>query len=396
MQRRDRGKFVVVLVTIFVYRATSNMLQTSIPLYTKYVLFASDLVVSLVVGLASIAALLSLFFFGLRKVNVGRGILVSLAMTCISLPLLLVAFNTISLTLIYSAINFWSGSLLTLLLTAAVLVSDDENRQRNITIFSAALSLSLVLGPVYQAFVLVLARDNLAYSMTLFTPVLAMATLLFFFIGAENKLSLTSKLELRFIRNKPYWIGILAFESFTIPFIALLTFGGIFEKNNFGASYAQIELIFTAFFSTSLIVRLMMVRLSVSRHILLMGSFASTVIGLVLVSASSNLIETTLGFVLLGYSHGVYVPVGANLVVKNVPKEGLVGANTVSALIDSAIFLVATPLLGVVAQNFGLRVLFVASSVPVIAIGIGYSILSRQVSRKVGLKVTNEATGVNV
>jgi len=376
----ERTKLVIILLVTLAYRATNNMLQTSVPLYAKYVLGQSDFTVSVIVALANISAILSLLYLGYSSMRVGKSIFLSLAFTCVCLPLFLVTWNVVSLALVNLFVTFWIGTLMPLLLATVVLVSGPLFRERNLTIFYAVLSLSLVLGPIYQGAVLAATNDNLISSMLCFAPLVAAAAVLFLpLLRSEGKLEVAGqKVGILFVRDPRYWMGILAFESFNLPFIAIATFGGIFAKNSYGASYGVIETLFTAFFFTSLIVRIILVRFPSRNEPIMLLSFLVMGIGLLMWAFSSSFWDLTLSLVLLGSAHGSTYPIATRHIADSVSREKTVGAFTVCLLIDDAVSLAGAPLLGLIAELFGLSSLFLTLEVPVLGIGLGYTVMMRR------------------
>ena len=377
-----RAKILIILLVTLIFRATSNMLQTSIPLYAKYVLHASAFTVSLIAMLVNIAAFFSLLFFGFRSVAIGKAIFLSLIMVCVFPLLYLVTYDEFTFTFISSIVAFWIGSLLPLLLATIAVTSGPQKRERELTIFAATLSLGLVLGPIYQGTLLSMTADNLVYSMLLFVPLVAVAAVFFSLVRLDENLKIAGNFDLGFTKRASYWVGILALESFNMPFIAVVTFGGIFARSNFGASYADIEFLFTGFFLTSFLVRLLLIRLTLSRYAVMMGSFVSTMLGLAIVYGSSTLGEVGLGFLLLGYSHGASYPIATNQIANSAPKEKLVAAFTVSSLIDNIVYSLGTPIVGIIAQYLGLNAVFIWVEMPVAAIAVAYLLLSKYISVK--------------
>lgn len=381
-----RVKIVMLLVVTLVYRATSNMLQTSVPLYAKYLLHESNFVISVIVGLANVAAILSLLYLGYSSIKIGNSIFMSLALTAVCLPLFLVTRNVISLTLVNLFVTFWISTLMPLLLTSVVLISAPGTHDRNLTIFSAILSFSLVLSPIYQGLLLAATGNDLISSMLSFAPLAAIAAALFVILmRSEPTLkALREKFEFVFITKPLYWMGIVAYESFSLPFIAIVTFGGIFAKNSFGAGYSTIEALFTVFFFASFLVRLFLVRLPTTNEPIMLLSFVMIAIGLLLTALSSTLWELTLSFILLGCSHGVAYPVATRYIAKAVSTQRLVAAYTVASLIDAGVFLVGAPIVGLIAQLFGLSQMFLAIEIPVFALGITYALITKRVSMQNG------------
>jgi DHA1 family multidrug resistance protein-like MFS transporter len=350
-----------------VYRATTNMLQTSIPLYVKYYLGNSNLEVSLVMTASVAASFGAVAYFGLRRTRIRRAIVFSLAALASGVSLYTVSHDTLEITAV-SILAYLGAGVQPLLLTSVVLVSSSEQREKNISMFAVMLSLSLILGPLYQSVVLRASEDNLALSMVSFAPLVALALASFTFIGLDDTPIIEEKLDLSFLRNKVYLLGVLADIVYAIPFSAVITFGGILARQSFGASYTTIELLFTLYFAASLITRLASMKLK-SKFLSVVTALIITLLGLTAMGLSANFLEFALSFVLLGVPHGVAYSTGASYIASAVPRKSLAAANLVSSFFFGAVSFGILPVLGALAQFTGLRDSFLFIEVPVALIG---------------------------
>ena len=387
MGESTHKKMVIILLATFAYRATSNMLQTSVPLYA-YSLNSSDFVVSLIVSISSLTSLISLLYFGLRKVNLGKGIQICLVMTAVSMPLFLLTNNQILLGSVYGFVSFWTGALAMLLLTSAALVGDYKSSSNNIAIFTSMLSLSLALGPLIQSGILAATGDNLVYSIVLFGPLVGLAAFFSSSLKFENSKA-RGKFEIGFAPTRSFWAGVMVNESMTFPFLLVVTFGGIFAENHFQISYGQIEELFGAFFLVSFFARFFLVRkMIVSRRVLIWSSFLAMFVSLVTMFVSTNMPEFLIGLVLLGYSHGVVYPTASTMVSTSVQREKLLQANSIYSLIDSVDYLIAAPILGVLSDIITVRSTMLFTELPVLVTLVGFLVMSRTTT----LRVNNGST----
>jgi DHA1 family multidrug resistance protein-like MFS transporter len=374
----NRSLLIIILVVTLVYRATNNMLQTSVPLFAKYALGLNDFSVSVVVAISNVAALLGLVYFGFTRVRLRRTILFALVVVSCSIPLLLVIHDAASLTLLYSFIMFSTSAVLALLTTAVVVIALPGGSEKNILLYMATLSLGLVVGPILQGFLLAVSNQNLTYSMVLFVPPMLAGTALFYLVRLNDTEEVGEKFRIRVVRNSKYWVGVLANESYSFPYTAIIVFGGIFARSEVGASYAEVEILLTVLFVTSLGARLFLLRMRRWKYPLMISSLIFSGLGLLVIYFSSSMAVALMGFVLLGYSHGISYPVATSYIATAVAGEDLAAANMMSQLIDGTVLLGATPIIGAVAEAFSLRTSFLFSLLPTLAIGSAFILLSKR------------------
>ena len=371
------------------YRSTSNMLQTTIPLYLKYELSTSDFVISLIVTILGISAMLSLIYTTLRQSDVRKRLLVSLGIVAIGLPGFLVAKDLVFFVILTSILYFGTGSILVLLVTAVVLVGSPKAQERNIILFTVVLSLSLVLSPIFQAGILTLLSGNLAYSMVSFAPLVGVSILLISSVEVQqhdqssndnvHQSKTKSRLiDFEFFKNRKFILGVLTNQIYTMPFIAITTYGGIFARERFAISYSSVEFLFSFFFVTSFLSRLLLLRLRSYRYTAVVSIIIFTITGLALVYLSSSLVYLSVGFVLLGYAHGVSYPVAQNYIAESSSRDRLAAANSASSLIGQIFNLASLPIIGALVQYSGAGLMYLIIILPVFILSLAYLILSNE------------------
>ncbi|MEM3656436.1 MAG: MFS transporter [Thermoprotei archaeon] len=358
----------VLLAVTFLYRATTNMYQTSIPLDARYILGVSEITVSYITTIAMIVSFASIVLTSLVIKVIKRIVLLGFSLMLVGTLLLLWASDVYSLTAVATLINFGSGPIQPLLLTTSVLISTEANRFKTISLYTSALSLSLIAGPLYQAAMLQASKGDLLVSILAFAPLIALALTLFTRVPVNEKVNSDSRLDLSFLKDKGYLMGLAANGTYSFPFVALVTFGGIYAKTLFNATYTRVELLFAVFFIVSFLTRITMGRLGGSRITLMETSIAATISGLALLYYSPSYQLLLAAFALLGYPHGATYPVSASYIADSVPNHRLAVANFVSSFIFGVTTIVAVPLIGAAEQLLGLREGFLLLEAPVIAI----------------------------
>jgi DHA1 family multidrug resistance protein-like MFS transporter len=366
----NRSKLLLLLVTALAYRATTNMLQTSLPLYIKYHTDASNLDVSLVMAAAAASSFAAIAYFGLKHTAIKKAVVVGLIALTIGTSFYIVSQGILEATAV-SVFTYIGAGVQPLLLTSVVLTSNPARRERNISVFAAMLSLSLILGPLYQSIMLRASNDNLSVSMVSFAPLAALALILFSSVKFEDSAIIGEKLDLSFLKNRVYVLGILADVIYSIPFSAVITFGGILAKQSFDANYTIIELLFSAYFGASLVTRLVSLKIRSKFYSVVMALIV-TLLGLTVMGLSTNFSELALSFVLLGVPHGVAYSAGASYIASAVPRKSLAAANLVSSFLFGAVSFGILPVLGVLAQFTGLRESFLFIEAPVALIGVAF------------------------
>lgn len=347
------------------------MLQVNIPFFAKTFYHASNLEVSLVSLLSGAAS----FGFTALLIYAGpplkRGVQLSMALLAVGTAIMPLT-PTLEYFILVSAVTSLGMGVQPLLLTTTTLAG--EERARNISAFSAMLSLSVVVGPPYIFLISRLTHTDLLYSMAGITPLVLVG--LYAYTASTGNLTLKpARMGLkdiaRLLGNKRYVDGVLVMAAYTLAFTAFTTYGAILA-NARGATTLTAEIAITAFFATSLAARMLLAIKNRKTTPILV--FASTIIGLLLTAYSANLQEAMLGFAALGVAHGVSYPLSSIYVAEAVGGEELAMANTLITGIDAALIFISLPILGYIAQNFGLTGVFLSPIPLTVALGVAMAL----------------------
>jgi len=357
---------VLLIVTLtFSIRASNNVLQTTVPLFAKYDLSYTQFEVGLLIATMSAFALAATLVNS--RVGAGkRKRLFVIFSVVYAFSLFAFTFsNAILVLLAVSLAGAGYGFLFPNIMTSAGLFSDQKLRERVIAVYTLALAVSLIAGPALQS--LVLAHFTLRLSFLFFTPlgiIVALLSPLTKFpeepARAKGTISVWSRPGFR--------IGIYTFLVYSMPTAALLTFGGIFAKEAFNAPYWLITLIFAVFFTASFLTRILLSLRPIGRLIsYVIFLMSASLLGLVLVFLSNNLLVYVAAFSLLGIPHGLGMPLAMFSISRSFPESERNRANSYFTS-TMMIMQIAMPVIGGLALRYiGFRALILYTT-PVVLV----------------------------
>lgn len=260
-----------------------------------------------------------------------------------------------------------------LLLTSATLSARELGR--GISAFSAALSLSLALGPIYLSVLSGLLGVSLLYSLVGLIPPLFIG--LYAYTASAKNLKAQLKFEpsrlLELLRDRKYLEAVAVEAAYTVSFAAFTTYGAILAAAR-GASLVSAEASLSIFFASSLAARTLLAAANPKTTPTLV--FAPTIAGLLLAAFSEQMAEVVASFILLGLAHGIAYPLSSIYAAEAVSQEELALANTALSGISAAIQSVFLPVLGYVAQKAGLMCVFL-TPIPITAV-LGMALAARR------------------
>ncbi len=353
----------LIVALTFSIRASNNVLQTTVPLLSKYDLSYSQFDVGLLIATMSLFALVTTIVNS-RVSARRRRYLFILFSAVYAIDLFTFAFsNGISIIVDVSLAGASYGFLFPNIMTSAGLFADQKLRERVIAVYTLALAVSLIAGPALES--LVLAHFTLRQSFLFFAPlgaVVAALSPLTKFPEEREKASKSTS-----VWSKPgFRIGIYTFLVYSMPTAALLTFGGIFARDEFNAPYWVITLIFAAFFTTSFITRSLLSARPIGKLLPYVIFLMSVSLGgLVLVFLSNNLLVYAAAFSALGIPHGLGMPLAMFSISRSFPEAE---RNKANSYFTSTMMLmqIATPIIGGVALRYvGFRA-FIVFTTPLV------------------------------
>lgn len=340
------------------------------PFFAKTFFHASNFQVSLISLLSGATS----FLFVAALIYVGfplkRG--VQLSMALLALGAATMPFSPdLNHFLVSCALASLGMGVQPLLLTSTALA--DNQRARNISAFSAVLSLSILVGPLYISLISGLLHTDLLLSLLGIVPLTLLGLCAY---GASAKspqpkpAALGAKQIVRLLSNRTYFAGTTLMISYTLAFAAFTTYGAILATAR-GATELQAEIALSTFFGASLLTRILLAALDRRAACTLL--FVCAAAGLATTALSQNLPQVVLGFVLLGTAHGLSYPLGSIYVAESVGDHELAAANMLLTAIDAATIFVSLPLLGYVAQNMGVSAVFLVPLPVTVALGLVFA-----------------------
>lgn len=345
-------------------RSTNNMVTTTVGPLSKYLLGFSNTLVGVIT-----AVMFATTFIATSYVNPSLNsslrrkvfILSNLAI----LLLLPTYFFATSLTIwvISALIGLAFGLVMPNLITAASLVNDRRTAERLLALYSTSLSVSLILGPAYESFIL--SRFSYNYVFLAFLPVSAVAFALAWTVKFPD-----TKKEVRgsrALKNKGFISSVLAITTYNVPFAAITAFLTILAVDRFHVPGDLAYSTYIPFFTMSFLTRLYMtIRPFNSLRIPMLISILITVFTL-----AGTLLSPTYGvfllvMALLGIPHGSVFPMSTIMIQRATSKEERNAVNSYFLAYNNFLFIAVPSVVGYLSQFIGLSLTFGLLSVPVV------------------------------
>jgi len=368
-----------IFVLTALYRATNNAVQTTVPLLAQQAYGANSVMIGLLSGTIAAATVVAALLVNtqVRLHHAERLALVSFVALVIALPLIALARQFWALFPLVALVGIASGVLQPLLLTLTTAYSARASRNRNLGLFSVALSVSLLIGPLFEALVLQLSDASLPAVFLAFAAFVVCGALLAYQLmrsrNAQRAARVVAGTERRptspppfgrgirlLVRSRAYLLGVISNTAYVVPFTLLVAFGGPYLHTNRGLSYGAIQALFVVFYGASLAARsLLAYRPPTGGKFALVGlAFILTVLGLLVLGFTGDSVGIVVAFVLLGIPHGMTYPLSIMLIAESVPLESLGFANAVFGAIGGVVSVVVPLVAGAVILRVGYAVSF--------------------------------------
>lgn len=262
--------------------------------------------------------------------------------------------------------------------TLATLATTSKNISpaRGVAAYTAALSASLAVGPLYETFILKSSHENVRIALMAFMPfpIIGFILILFGIKAAQNVRS-TSKAKggsLQIRQSIPIRLAISAQLLYQAPFVAVVAFGALIARYSFGASSSTAQLGFTIFFVLSFASRVILLWkpdiLPPTR--LLKVSALLTLIGVTMLALMHGEALLIVSMALLGIPHGVTYPVSLALLAKWTSQDTRTQANAALSSVTSFVGVLLPFILGLLAASFGYRVMVGLVLIPVLVLAV--------------------------
>lgn len=363
----------LILILTFLARADSSMMQSNNPLLAHQ-LGARLSEIALVSALYAGVTIVVRFSYSARVslARVPRVMTVGFVLLVVSVVLILVSRNFPELLMAVGFSGISTALIMPHLLSLMGGLSAPEDRERNLSYYSLALSSSLVVAPILGSVILTRFPLRGLYVLLLVFAVMALGFMLRYQPALTARLAegMSPRPPLRLgptIRHlwhsRIFMNGFWVLLVFNLSFAGAMTYGGVDVKALFHLPYVMVELVLTSFFVASLLGRLAITRVVrrgplTKKATWMFAALGVGALGLGLMGWAPNLAVFLVGFWLLGWPHAALFPLITMRIAASVDKSQLVAANT---LAQSSFDLSSTfgpLLLGVVAQVASLAIGF--------------------------------------
>lgn len=366
------------------------MLFTNLPLVAQELFNFNDTTVGTLLGIASLSGFISVTFVNARLRSVWRRRLFIASSFIYS-----AIFSFIPLDGYFGVwfLSIVAGFFLQLVSTnqtnaSGIIGKTTSGRERAITLFTVSLSASLVIGPLVNF--AILTHVSIAYSFVAFAafPVSAAILSLFFPFPKETNASAKSN-ELENMKqtsnsvsfreawkNQGFRAALYIYAMYSIPFVAIVSFGGLFSREYFHATNSSVQLYFAIFFAVSFISRALMLRFNkVNIRAMTIVSILLTLVGITLLVLATNLLFYAVALAVLGIPHGLTFPSSLIVIARNSDESKRNVLNSYFGSSYTIINVLGPFIIGSVADMIGLRYAF---GVIFISIGVSTYLVSRK------------------
>ncbi len=346
---------IIVPIT-FAIRASNNMLATTVPLLVKYYFNFNSAEVGVLSALSSLGSLIAsgLLNSRLNAVTRRRAFIASSIAYAIILPTFYLA-GPLTIWVLSALSGLSLGLIMPNIITAAGLVSDRRSRERILAIYTVALSLSLILGPLIET--AMLSWVTIPWVFLLFAPFgIAVAIISFFLQFPEER---KQSVKVRVYSNPGFRVAIYNNTAYSIPFAFIVVFAGIYARTQFNVSFAIATGLYSLFYTTSFISRLVLSIRPIGRiGTVTAFSILLTALGLLMATFTNNIMLFMASLLILGVPHGLTYPVSLISISRSFKAEERNVANSQFYAFMTMATIAVMPLTGLLAQAVGLKDVF--------------------------------------
>jgi len=368
----------MLLSVTFTMRASTNMLMTVVPVFSKYVLLANLIFVGLTATLYGIGALISNILIN-GRVNISKTPkMITLFLFIMTASIFAFIFTkNIYEVLVLSFITGSSmGVVQPLLMTVTNIISPPDKRDRYIAAYTASLSLSLIFGVLLQGYVI--SFLTIRYAFVIFFFISLASSILMLILSGKIKISSENKkIGFREILSKASYSlkqGKVLFAmfgniSYAFPFILLLTYGSIMGREYYGINPDIFFYFLAVFFSISFASRMFLSLKTVkNRDIIMYASFILSIAGYAMLGLTDYIYVFIIGLIFLGIPHGTIYPISSYYIATSIDIKYLNIVYSVFTFIMDVIFFFIPFVFGLISDLYSVRMAIYATIFPMAAL----------------------------
>ena len=345
-------------------RSTNNMVTTTVGPLSKYLLGFSNTLVGVITAVMFATTFIATSYINpsLNSSVRSKAFILSNLTVLLLLPLFFFV-SSVTIWIISALIGLAFGLVMPNLITAASLVNDRKTAERLLALYSTSLSISLILGPAYESFVL--SKFPYNYVFLAFLPIAALAFALSWTVKFPD-----TKREVkgsRALRNKGFLSSVLAITTYNVPFAAITAFLTILAVDRFHVPGDLAYSTYIPFFTMSFLTRLYMtIRPFNSLRMPMFISILITVLTLAGTLFSPTYAVFLLVMALLGIPHGSVFPMSTIMIQRATSKEERNAVNSYFLAYNNFLFIAVPTVVGYLSEFIGLSLTFGLLSIPVV------------------------------
>lgn len=368
MLKKERLSFisyaVILLLSTISFRSVNNLIGTTVPLQSKYILSFNNEEVGIITSLIFLINFITIFFINTKLRGKARKIafILSYWMLVLLLPLFFDA--TRYSIFLYSALSgFLFGIINPNIINAASMETDSVKLEKLLSLYSTGLSISLIAGPLMETYFLRFFNYNIIYLIFLPMAIMGAVSSIFLKIEAPEENKANEKIE----NKKGLYASILTNTTYNIPFVAMVSFLPIYVIDRFHVSSELAYMIFIPFYTVSFLTRLSMtIRPFRNLRKPLMISFILTGIGIAGIPLSQSYPVLIFFILILGIPHGAIFPMSTILISRTTRKGERNKANSYFLAINNIFFVIIPIIMGIESVRIGLGPSFLSLIIPII------------------------------
>jgi MFS family permease len=346
----------IVAITITL-RSTNNMIVTTIPTFSKLFFHFSNVSVGEITALTYATTFISTSLVNPRLRSVARRRAFVLSVIGMDAALIFLSLSggyTIWAIAAFSGVAF--GIVFPNLITSASIQGDHRAQMRLLAIYSVSLSLSLVIGPSIETYLLPVIGYRLLFIAFLPLSLLATAVAPFVrFPSGGGELGGRGTLK-----NKSLHSALISISIYNIPFAAITAFLVIYAQQNYGISSGLAYSAFIVFFSSSFLTRLTIaIRPLGNLFPPLVISAVLTALSLILVPFMPSFVLFLVIMVLLGIPHGSIFPVTTMIIARGTDVSERNAANSYFMAYNNILFMIVPVIFGYISSTIGFHIDFI-------------------------------------
>lgn len=359
----------LVLITVS-DRATNNMVTTTVPLLGKYVLHFSNTLVGLLSTVIFAFNFVATSYINpsLNAITRKRVFIISNGFIVLSL-LLYYYSNVFTIWIISALAGLIFGLVMPNLITAASLANDQKSAERLLALYSTSLSLSLIIGPALETYLL--TRVGYREIFLWFIPLAMVA----FILSTKLKFPEVKRESkgISALKNKGFISSILSITTYNVPFAAFTTFLAILAKERFNVPDFEAYSVFLPFFTISFLTRLSMtIRPFSDLRMPLAISIGITIAGLLGILYAPSYTAFLLVIALLGIPHGSIFPMSTIMISRATTIAERNAVNSYFLAYNNVLFLAVPAIVGFVSTYLGLSLTMTLLVLPVLVTAITF------------------------